>query len=97
MNTRRSIVKCAHELQVGDIVDISSVALGFGYRYHQVLTTPRPDGSKRFLGRVFFDMRLVGHTARQLRDREPFNWPLNVHADEPMRVLLSAPRYNHKQ
>jgi hypothetical protein len=97
MNTRQSIVKRAHELRVGDIVDISTVALGFGYRYHQVLTTPRPDGSKRFLGRVFFDMRLVGHTALELRDPEPFNWPLNVDGDAPMRVLLSAPRCNHKQ
>lgn len=97
MNTRHSAVKPAYALQVGDIVNISNVALGFGYRYHRVLSTPKPDGSQRFLDRVTFNLGVVGHTVAELRNGEPFNWNLHVHRDTPMRVLLKAPRSNHRQ
>lgn len=93
MNTRHSLVKPAHALLVGDIVDVG----GFGYRYHSVLTSPRPDGSLRFPNQVVFDLTLFGHTAVELGNREPFGWNLHIHRDKPVRVLLKPPSSNNRQ
>ena len=92
MNTRNSVLKPAHALQVGDIVDISPIAMAFGYRYHQITVTPRPNGSKRFLDQVVLQLCVFGRP--DLDDQEAANWNVHVHRDTPVRVLLKPPQRN---
>lgn len=97
MNTRRSIVKQAHELVTGDIIDISNMAAGFGYRYHRVCMSATPNGSDRFPGQVVFTLCVIGHTPSELRRREPFGWNLHVQSETRVRVLLREPPDNPRR
>lgn len=93
MNTRHSIVKPAHALLVGDIVDVGA----FGYRYHSVTKAPLWNNSIRYPNEVVFNLSLYGHTAAELDNREPFGWNMHVHRDTLMRVLIRPPSSNNYQ
>ena len=78
------------ELKAGDIFDVSSVALGYGWRYHVVRKQPKrcnvhPEN-------VHFDCDVMGWRTMEKRRRDYAGWPLHVNADARVRVYVGDRR-----
>lgn len=89
MSQSGTVTKKVRDLKKGDIIDISPFALGFGWRYHKIVSDPRK--SESYPKKHSFDLSVFGMSAVKVKRRDYFGWPIKIDSDADVEVCIGEP------